>query len=394
MSKDVKKLIVKFISKEANFDELQQLELWISNPKNEALFLEYIKTNAFVNIVLSKYDKVKAKENIIRHIKKEKEMLSSKNKPKWSQKLRYAAAASVVLIIALTIFLNKGDSEPQFTAPVIVNNQIQTGTNKAKLTLANGEEIPLIKGASFQSVNATSNGEEIIYQPVAKSQKPKAKSGIAYNTLTIPRGGQFQMTLADGTQVWLNSESQIKYPVAFPKNQTRQVELIYGEAYFEVSPSTNHRGSKFKVVHKKQEIEVLGTEFNIKAYKDETNMYTTLVEGKVRVRIENENKILKPGEQSQFNTESKIIQIRDVNVLREIAWKDGVFSFKNKSLKEIMVVLSRWYDMEVQFENKALEEITFNGGLKKKQSIIEILSAIRNMNNITYEIKNKTITLK
>ncbi len=301
---------------------------------------------------------------------------------------KYAVASSILLIVALTVFLNNENNLSQFIESIIVNNRIETGTDKAILTLESGEEVTLIKGTSFQTQNAASNGEAIIYNKTASKD-------ITYNTLTIPRGGQFQVTLSDGTEVWLNSESQIKYPVAFKDGNTRRVELVYGEAYFDVSPSTVHQGSKFKVFNNAQEVEVIGTEFNIKAYKDEANIYTTLVEGKVAVTYENKNQNLLPNQQSNLNLNTNDFIIAEIDVYNEISWKDGVFSFERKPLKEIMKVLSRWYDMEVIFNDKSLEGVRFFGVLGKDQNIKEILETIKKFKIIEeYEIKNKTIILK
>ncbi len=301
---------------------------------------------------------------------------------------KYAVAASILLITALTIFLNKDDNM-RITEPVIVNSVIEPGTDKAILTLGDGSQIALEKGESFQTQNANSNGEEIIYEAGKRNTLE-----VAYNYLTIPRGGQFFVKLSDGTQVWLNSESQLKYPVAFIEGEIRQVELVYGEAYFDVSPSTAHKGAKFKVQNNVQEVEVLGTEFNIKAYRDEANVYTTLVEGKVVVSALNKTKILMPNEQLNLNLSNKSILSSSVDVYRVISWKEGVFSFKNKPLKDMMKVISRWYDIKVVFANETLKDITFNGSLDKKLSIEEVLSIIAGSNNISYEINNKTIIFK
>jgi ferric-dicitrate binding protein FerR (iron transport regulator) len=268
--------------------------------------------------------------------------------------------------------------------------------------LENGEEVTLTKGTQFQTQNAISNGEEIVYQQLS-SPAPALPSGRqsrennkpqTTNTLTIPRGGQFYIKMSDGTKVWLNSESQLKYPVSFTDGESRQVELVYGEAYFEVSPSTKHKGSDFKVVHNKQEVQVLGTAFNIKAYKDETNVYTTLVEGSVAINYVGRTQKLVPGQQSNLNVNANTLTISEVDVKTEIAWKDGVFNFKEKSLKDIMKVLSRWYDMEVVFENKELENVGFVGVLRKNQDIEDILSLIKSTSINNYEINNKTIILK
>ncbi len=301
---------------------------------------------------------------------------------------RYMAAAIALVLLSLGYFLKdsymfdsikKGGN----TTVVEVKDAIETGTDKAVLTLEDGSSVSLEKGEAFQKDNVNSNGEELVY-----NTSNSKKTEIKYNYLTIPRGGQFSLKLTDGTKVWLNSESQLKYPIAFIDGADRKVELVYGEAYFDVSPSTEHNGAKFIVQNKDQEVEVLGTEFNIKAYKDETNTYTTLVEGKIEVVYDGKKKLLSPHQQSNLDVDTKILEVATVDVYNETAWKEGVFSFEDRSLKEIMRVLSRWYDMEVVFENKEVENVAFNGILDKKQNIEEILTIIKNFKIIeAYEVK-------
>ncbi|WP_299666555.1 FecR family protein [uncultured Polaribacter sp.] len=308
----------------------------------------------------------------------------------------FTAAASILLLVSLTVFFNKENTSLQYTTePIIVNNQIDTGSDKATLTLDDGTNVVLEKGKKYTASNVTSNGEEIVYKSNTSVAKKTASTKIAFNTLTIPRGGQFFMKLADGTQVWLNSESQLKYPVAFREGKTRQVELVYGEAYFDVSPSTENKGSKFKVFNAAQEIEVLGTEFNMKAYKNEKHIYTTLVEGKVAIATDTGRKFLKPKQQSKVNLFNKNITISKANIFNEVSWKDGIFSFNDKSLKEIMVILSRWYDMEVEFKNTDIENEEFIGVLKRTQDIEGVLSIIKSLGVIkNYEINNRKVILQ
>jgi transmembrane sensor len=301
---------------------------------------------------------------------------------------KFAVAASIVFLISMSLLFNKNDNVKENT-PIIVNNNIKIGSNKATLTLGNGSVITLGKGKAYAGGNVKSNGDELVYD-----SKSNAKSEITSNFLTIPRGGQFFVQLSDSTKVWLNSESQLKYPVAFVDGETRQVELLYGEAYFEVSPSTKHKGSRFKVRTQMQNVEVIGTEFNIKAYKDEANIYTTLVKGKVAISNASTKQVLAPNQQSNLNLINNNINIKAVHVYNEIAWKNGVFSFKDLPLKEIMKVLSRWYNIEVQFVHPKLENIQFTGVLDKNQEITEILSIINQTNNINYEIKNNTIIIR
>lgn len=303
---------------------------------------------------------------------------------------KYAAAASV-LIFAGTMYFSQ---EPvvkmqQDKSTVVTKDVINPGIDKAVLILANGQQIALTKGETYNSANAHSNGKEIVFSNTTDNE-----AAITYNYLSIPRGGQFFIKLADGTQVWLNSESKLKFPTAFVDGKPRQVELVYGEAYFDVSPSTSHKGSHFNVLTRSQNIEVLGTEFNIKAYQDESAIATTLVEGKVSLSNNTLSKILKPGDQSVLELKNNSIRISSVDVFNEISWKEGVFSFKEMPLKDIMKVLERWYDIKTVFKRESIQEINFNGILDKNQKIEEILTIISNTNKIPYEINQKTVIFK
>ena len=334
--------------------------------------------------MLSEADANRIHDNIINSFHKKQTTSLKKNSHAW----KYAIAASIILLISISFLFNKSNEE-QLIEPIIVNT-IETGTDKATLTLGDGSQIALEKGSTFQTNNANSNGEKIIYE-----ERKQKRTEIIYNYLTIPRGGQFQIALSDGTQVWLNSESQLKFPVSFIEGETRKVELLYGEAYFDVSPSIEHKGSKFKVINQSQEIEVLGTEFNIRAYKDESNIYTTLVEGKVSVSSSSTNQVLKPTQQANLNLNNNMMTVATVDVYNEVSWKEGVFSFNRKPLVEIMAVLSRWYNLDVEFVNQKTKNEGFNGALSKDQNIEDILKTIKNFGIIKdYEIKNKTVILK
>lgn len=351
----------------------------------------FSKNIDFENVVrkISDYatiNKEQAWEAILDKSKKEEEIpVIPINRP-W---YKYAAVASIILLLSVSyLFLNK---ETPVKNPIIVvtATPIEIGKNKATLTLEDGSKVILEKGKNYKGKNINSNGEQIAYN------NNTATSKIASNYLTIPRGGQFFVQLADGTKVWLNSESQLKYPVAFTDGETRNVELVYGEAYFEVSPSTAHKGSRFEVLTKKQTVEVVGTQFNIKAYKDETNIYTTLVEGKVVVNIASQKQMLKPNQQSNLDLANNNLTISTVDVYSFVSWKDGLFSFKGMPLKEIMKVMSRWYDVDIEFANTNLEKVKFNGVLNKNQDLNEILTTIQTTKFINaYEIKNRKITIK
>ncbi|TGV00954.1 FecR family protein [Flavivirga rizhaonensis] len=384
--KRIKLIIVKFLNKEANQDELIILDLWLRNKKNQVLFNQFIKTEYLISSSMDEFDLEKAKITVNKKLK------INLRRHRIKQFSKYAAAAAVLVLLLSPFLFNNSNriiSNDTPVTPVISQEAITKGSNKAILTLQNGTNISLEKEENYIDDSKTSNGKELVYNKISTK-----KQETTYNYLTIPRGGQYIVKLSDGTKVWLNSESKIKYPVNFIDGKTRSIELLYGEAYFEVSPSTNHGGSKFIVHSKSQEIEVLGTKFNIKAYKDDHFTYTTLVEGSVLVNNYTNQKVLTPNLQSIIDVNSSNILISKVNVSEAIAWKNGIFSFKNMPLKDIMKTLSRWYDTQAIFIDPEIEGIKFTGVLGKDQSIQDILTIITNSNNLTYEIKNNTIFLK
>jgi len=373
-------------------EDKNMLDSWLSKKENKSLYKEIINKNNIQNKI-DLYNEIDS-DKIFKRI--ESKILQEEREyriPLYkSPRIKYLAAACALLLVSLIIFINKKDGlnslEPM---PIIASHNIEVGTNKAILTLEDGSDVALEKGQSYFGKNTESNGEEIIY-----TTKNRSEGELAFNYLTTPRGGQYYVKLSDGTKVWLNSESKIKYPVAFTQGESREVELLYGEVYFDVTPSRENSGSNFIVTHASQKIIVLGTEFNIKAYKGEDIIVTTLVEGKIALTIDKDQEILAPNEQLILNLSNRSRVIKsDIDVFPEIAWKKGLFNFKDKSLLEIMDVLSRWYDVDFVFENKALEEVRFKGVLNKNQNIEEILNLIKNTNYISdYRIEDTKIILK
>jgi len=393
----LKKIIIKYITNTITEPELEELKLWLKKKKNQKIFKQYIKTSYDVNVLINKPNLDTAYQKISDSIDQKKEP-KLKTLSNW---YKYAAAAVIVFLFSYTYYFyyNQQPTEVLNTFTKTVNS----GVDKATLTLNDGSNIALEKGKVYTTNAIVSNGKKIIYNKKEKTisdknteviDDQKINTPIAYNYLTTPRGGEYQITLSDGTQVWLNSETKLKYPTTFIEGKTRQVELIYGEAYFDVSSSKNHYGATFKVISNLQEVEVLGTEFNVKAYKDEPNVYTTLAEGKVAVSNVAFKENLKVGQQSILNSTTGNIEIKTVNVYNETAWRLGSFSFKNKSLKEIMKVLSRWYNVDIVFENKELETIKFNGVLSRSMTLEEILTPIKRNANLNYAVDNTKIILK
>ena len=376
------KQIASSLLKEKQAVKLEQSELFSDEDKT------YIIKN------LTEHSSIKKRLDLIHKIDTKADWNTIKNKivlPKKKRNWTYPAAAVLVVALVSGYYIKTSlpKSSPVISPPVI-SSTVEIGKNKAILTLEDGSNVTLEKGDSFNTKTVSSNGEQIVYNTMESK-----KSEVAYNYLTIPRGGQFFLKLSDGTKVWLNSESQLKYPITFKEGEDRKVELIYGEAYFDVTSSEDYQGASFSVSNSMQNIKVLGTEFNVKAYKDEANIFTTLVEGKVAVSLDGVTENLLPNQQSILDTITKTFRVDSVDVNNVISWKDGVFSFDGLTLKEIMKVLSRWYDIEVVFLNKATENEEFVGILSKNQKIEDILYTIKNFEIIKdYEIIDNTVILK
>lgn len=388
MNAKIENIIVKFLTNQASASELNALEIWIQDSNNKEIFNEYVKINYAIEYNMKEFDSQKIEQKLLEAYAVDKKT----KKLKSLRKIIYYSAAAVLLGIITTTYFYRGNlvDKSAVVSKVVVKNTIETGTDKAILTLEDGSTVALEKDKIYEKGNVVSNGKELVYD-----KNSKGKSGLAYNYLTIPRGGQFQIKLSDGTKIWLNSDSKLKFPVAFVEGSLRQVELIYGEAFFDVSPSSEHKGAKFKVLNKNQEVEVVGTEFNIKAYKDEDKIYTTLVEGKVAVSGFNSKKHMVPNQQTIINIKNGDVTINPIDAYNEVLWTKGIFSFKSKTLKEIMSVMSRWYDVQVVFQNTKLEKVKFNGVLSKNDNIKEILSIIKKTNFINeYEIKDQKIIIK
>lgn len=375
-------LIIKFLNKEANRRELEELDDWLSDQNNITIFNNLVRIHYLTTSCMADYDLHKAKESIKQKVK------SNKRKSRLHVYTKISIAASILLAIGL-IFGGRYFKKETISVP----NKIVIGSDKAVLTLENGDQVALEKGKSFQKGTMRSNGEQIVY---GTHERIDDEDDVLYNYLTIPRGGQFYLQLSDGTKVWLNSETKLKYPVTFHEGQTREVELVYGEAYFEVTPSTQNKGSDFSVVSNDQTISVLGTEFNVSAYKDDDEIVTTLVGGKIALEKGNSRKTLRPNQQSRIQKNMDQIEVIDMDASQAISWVNGVFIFDGESLDEIMKVLSRWYDIDVIFESAQRKDFNFTGILERTKSFDDILTLIgvASQGEVKFEVKNKTVHIK
>lgn len=284
---------------------------------------------------------------------------------------KITAAASILFILSLAFFLTQ-PSTKQNTEEVAVKNRdsdLSPGGNKAILTLSDGTEIILDSmSAGILSTQGDANVIKLDDGQLAYNLSEKKEDReIVFNTVSTPRGGQYQLVLSDGTKVWLNAASSLRFPASF-NGQDRKVELT-GEGYFEVAANKN---KPFKVFSNNMEVTALGTQFNINTYTDESAMTTTLLEGSVRVDYDQKSILLVPGEQALIGDKgSGIVVSKDSDLNATIAWKKGIFHFAQADIRTIMRELSRWYDMEVVFEDK-VPDTKFDGKIYRNVNASEV----------------------
>ena len=303
---------------------------------------------------------------------------------------RWISIAAAVLIIATSAVYFYLRQFPVVETEVgKVQQDVNPGTDKATLLLAGGERIILsdvkqgiLKNEANTVVRKTAAGHVVYSAAENNTDAP-----VVFNTMLVPKGGQYHLTLNDGTQIWLNSNSSITFPTRFAGNE-RRVEVT-GEAYFEVA----HEASKpFKVLSKGQMIEVLGTHFNLNAYDDEPSVKTTLLQGSVKVTVSGKSEMLKPGEQAVFKDKSLTVNNPDLEVV--MAWHDGDFVFKKQTVEEIMRTVSRWYDIDVDYQHYSPDNQTFTGVLSRSKSLSSVLQMMKSSTNtLKFRVDGKRIVV-
>jgi len=310
----------------------------------------------------------------------------------WRVFCRIAAAASLIIFISGTaawfaLRTTKHNTIAK-AAPQQLKNEAAPGGNKAILTLSDGSTIILddAKNGKVAQQGGTqiaklANGQ-LVYN--ALDNKPVK---VVFNTLTTPRGGQFKLTLPDGSKVWLNAASSIKYPTAFIGNE-RKVE-ISGEAYFEIA---HNAAMPFKVSVNGMEVKVLGTHFNINAYNDESSVKTSLLEGSIRLTKGSTVTTLSPGQQAQLKNDGNIKVINNVDMDQVVAWKNGYFSFNRSDLQTVMRQLARWYDVEINYEGK-IPERQFGGKIDRNSNLSEVLKILEE-SKVHFRIEEKKIIVR
>ena len=294
------------------------------------------------------------------------------------------AAVALPFVMAVVLYVGLNREEEQTLRPSLASN-ILPGTSKAVLTLANGQMIPLGKETTDSTIitdgtQISASGSGITYADGGESE------AVVYNKLDIPRGGEFCLTLSDGTRVWLNSETSIQYPVVFGTKERRV--FIQGEAYFEVAKDAK---KPFTVQFMSSSVTVLGTSFNIRAYPEEKRSQTTLAEGSVRIYSPGSSMLLKPGEQAEVSALSGEMVKQEVEVKNFTSWKDGRFVFEQQPLEDIMRTLERWYDIRVIFRDEGAKRISLSGNLKRYGDFSQVMNMLQMTGDVRFELHGNDV---
>ena len=304
--------------------------------------------------------------------------------------LRWSIAASIILLVGLFVGRTISGVRDIHEEQELAKSVMQPGTSKAILMMADGKEVVLEQGQNLnillnERVRVATSSQGIVYEEHGKGMVTEE-----YNKLTTPVGGEYSLVLSDGTKVFLNADSELKYPVEF--SDGKRIVDLKGEAYFEV-----HKDSlrPFIVRINGAEVTVLGTSFNVNTYGDDGQIYTTLVNGAVRVSsVKNgQAEVLKPGMQSVMDVQSGQLTVREVDVEPYVAWREGRFVFRAMTLDLIMRQLQRWYDFEVFYQNPELKDYEFRGVIKRDMDLDKVLSVIKVTTNVDFEVKGKVITI-
>jgi len=402
-------LIIRYHNEALSEDELLELRVWCAQSQaNQALF-ERLSDPEFVKGKIRELPDIKSlKEAGWQQVRavieaEDPDVGAASMIPvsvkhiKWT---RYFMAASIagVLAIGAWLYIKNLSLSKTKTSPVLasnIKNDVAPGGNKAILTLADGSRLTLDSvgnGTIAQQGNMVvkKNVGALAYSSTSLHEKTGAVvyEQLAYNTLTTPAAGQFQLSLPDGSKVWLNNASSLRYPVAFT-GKTREVEL-QGEAYFEVAKNSTQ---PFKVKVGGVTVNVLGTSFNIAAYSNENMIRTTLLTGGVGVsRGLSEAVVLKPGEQAQAAPAGSLKTVKDIDTDGVVAWKNGLFHFEKADIQTVMRQLARWYDVDVVYEGNITGRL-FGGDIQRNLNLSQVLEILQK-NQVHFDLEGRRITVR
>ena len=375
---DIETLILKYLQGKLAEEEKRQLDEWLKDDRNKKLFSRLVnKQRILVKMErLDEYDWEKSWKVM-------EKKLHERKKFSWKYWGMVASLLGIVLL-GTWVFMEKNEKK----SPVVVMRGVEPGGVFAELVLPDGKIVELNKDSNnlflgeSGKVLRNENGVLFLTQDSVQLQK------VGYSEIRTPRGGEYQVVLPDNSIVWLNADSKLRFPLTFSGKERRV--FASGELYFQVAKDSL---SPFRIeVEGLYEVEVLGTEFNVRAYSDLPSA-TTLVDGRVLIRDKGTKVVLKPGEQAVKGKHCEVV-VREVDVAPYIAWKQGYFLFEDERLEDILNELARWYDVNIFFENSSVREERFSVDMPRHESFEEVLRLIEQTRSIQIEIEGNNVFVK
>lgn len=356
--------------------EQNVLDEWLLADSKNVEIYKYIQENNFYN----SYETFNT-INTSQALKKYKSKYNFRKKYsllKWSIS---SVASLVIIFFGYILFIQYENS--------VATSTINAGSPKALLVLSDGKRVDLESVTEVAKIvdgaNVIKNSEHTLnYQGQDKSTKENV-----FNELIIPLGGEYKIELSDGTIVWMNSMSKLRFPVVFGSGE--RVVFLEGEAYFDVAKDSLRPFNV--VINSDLKVRVLGTAFNVRAYADEPNVETVLEEGAVVVNSKGSDVILRPNQKASYNNHTKSVSVGDVDTRNYTSWRNGHFVFNEMSIEKILNYISRWYSFEVEYQNESVKHIIFSGSLKKYEDITKFLSAIELAGGAKFEISNNKLII-
>ncbi len=383
MSKNIENILLKYLSQSASPEELKELSKWLEDSKNKQIFKEFVKTNYAISYSVNTPNTKATVDTLLKTIRKQPKVF------KLQTVFKYAAILILFIAVGIGIY-----NQTNTNVEVITENalrEILPGDQKATLVLSDGTIVDLaahqeelIAEDELASIQNTKEG--LVYDMLGDADEVVVKAP-KINTLNVPVGGVYQIKLPDGTKVWLNSATSLEFPERFVGEQ--RVVTLKGEAYFEVTKSKR----PFIVKTNSADITVLGTQFNVSSYDDDEYFSSTLVEGSIALNSnlkDQSSTILTPGQRAVIEKMNPSIDVASVDTQVYTAWKEGKFYFERESLENILVKMSRWYNVDIAIENESLRNETFTGVAYKNKPVDYLLNMISKTTKVNYKITKNT----
>lgn len=377
-------VINKYLEGTATPEEVEQVNLWYGSFNDEEV--EILSTSVDTKDQIDARLKLRLQEVINRSYSQETKVFSLRRT--WLKRVSAAAAIIFIISTGTYFFLHRSTETPFAKKSEPIKNDPERLKNKVILTLVDGSKISLTDAATEEVIKQ--NGftitkvadDQLVYQLLNPLSK---ETPAALNTIETPQGGRMQVTFPDCSKVWINASSSFQFPVVFADNKFNTD--LNGEAYFEITPD---KSRKFRVRSGMQMTEVLGTRFNIRAYRDEQFISTTLLDGSILITDlrSNKSQLLKPGQQALLN---KTLQVSDAEDQDAIAWTEGYFHFNNADIKTVMRELERWYGIKVRYEGELTSQ-KFEGFIDKKLSLQQVLGILEK-SEVHFKVKGKEVTV-